>query len=72
MKDQITRVKDTNSKSTKNDSETAEVMNKAFNSVYVKETQISDLPTFNNDYNGDFISDIALSRGKLLKKMKKL
>ena len=57
---------------TKNDGETAEEMNRAFNGVYVRETQTDELPTPNREYNGDVKSNIILNRNKLMKKMKKL
>ena len=57
---------------TKNDGETAEEMNRAFNGVHVRETQTDELPTPNRGYNGDVESNIVLNRNKLMKKMKKL
>ena len=71
VKEELTRVKTLTGDSTRNDSETAEEMNRAFSGVYVREAQTDELPTPNREYNGDVKSNIVLNRKKLMK-MKKL
>ena len=68
----VTKVRNNEGVLTKNDTETAEVMNEAFNSVYVREDQSNVLPALQNNYQGNTLSNIVLSRNKLLKKIKKL
>ena len=49
----VTKVRNNEGVLTKNDTETAEVMNEAFNSVYVREDQSNVLPALQNNYQGN-------------------
>ena len=71
VKEQITRVKNSEGELTKNDKETVDTLNSAFNNVFIRETT-ENLPDIDTSYSGSVISNIQLTRNKVLKKLKKL
>ena len=60
IKENVLRVKKPNGQVTDSDLETANVMNNAFQSVFVKENVTDPLPTFQSDYEGPIIDEIEV------------
>ena len=70
VKEEVKRVRKEDGNLTIDDKESAEVLNSAFNKVFVRETENEELPSIDRNYNGTVISSIRLSREKLLKNLK--
>ena len=72
FKEQVSRVKREDGNLTTSDKETAEEINKAFNTVFVRESQMVATPIPEQVYQGPELTDINFSVDQVLKHLKKL
>ena len=71
VKENVLRIKKRNGMMTEDDFDTANILNRAFRSVFVKENAMKPIPSLNLDYNGPVIEDIEVDLEMVDKKATK-
>ena len=72
IKEQISYIKREDGTLTTTDEETANVFNNAFSNVFVREDPEIPLPDLERNFEGEILSSVNLTRGKVLKHLNKL
>ena len=70
FKENVMRVIDNDGRMTENDAETANEMNKAFQSVFVSESETGDTPSLDHEYFGPTIEDVLVTVERVDKLLK--